>query len=69
MASKAAKRDLFVSHSVADRPTTRLSDASMKDKLAGIKAKLRSDPMFARDLLRQAGIVTPKGKLSRKSGG
>ena len=69
MANKEAKRDSFVSHSVADRPTTRLSDASMKEKMASIRAKLQSDPTFARSLLREAGIVTPKGKLSRKSGG
>jgi hypothetical protein len=69
VANKEAKKDSFVSHSLADRPTTRLSDASMREKVAGIRAKLQSDPTFARNLLREAGIVTPKGKLSRKSGG
>ncbi len=41
----------------------------MKSKVAGIRAKLQSDPTFARDLLRQAGIVTPEGKLSGSPGG
>ena len=34
-----------------------------------MKARLQKDPTFARSLLREAGIVTPKGRLSKKSGG
>lgn len=68
MTTKTSRKDA-VTHRIPDRPTTRLSDPSMKERIDTMKARLQKDPTFARSLLREAGIVTPKGRLSKKSGG
>jgi hypothetical protein len=68
MKNRTLKKDA-VRHSIQDKPPTRLSDPSMKTKIDTMRARLQNDPPFARRLLRDAGIVTPTGKLSKKSGG
>ena len=62
-------KDDVVTHSIQGKPAMRLSDPSMKTKIDTMKARLQRDPNFARGLLREAGIVTATGKLSKKSGG
>jgi hypothetical protein len=66
---KRITKDGLVTHSIQGNPAIRLSDPSMKAKIGTMKARLQRDPTFARGLLREAGIVTPSGKLSKKSGG
>jgi len=67
--AKSARRQLEDTHRSQDVLTTRLSDPSNKAKIDTIRARLQDSPNFARKLLREAGIVTPTGKLSKKSGG
>jgi hypothetical protein len=68
MKNRNSKNDA-VRHSIQDKLPTRLSDPSMKKRIDTMRARLQNDPPFARRLLLDAGIVTPKGKLSKKSGG
>jgi hypothetical protein len=68
MKNRTSRKDA-VTHSIVDRPTVRLSDPSMKSRIDTMITRLQQDPTVARSLLREAGIVTPKGKLSKKSGG
>ena len=51
----------------ADR-VTRLTDPKVHDRLADLKRSL-SDPVKARDFLRDVGTLTASGKLSRRYGG
>lgn len=45
-----------------------LVDPEMHDRVDAAKARL-SDPSAAREFLRDAGIITPKGRLTRRYGG
>lgn len=47
----------------------RLSDHAFAPDLAALQQRLRDDPAFGQQLLRQAGIVNTKGRLSRNFGG
>jgi hypothetical protein len=47
----------------------RLSDDAFAPDLAALQKRLRDDPAFGQQLLRQAGIVNTKGRLSRNFGG
>lgn len=69
MARIPAKKDTVVAHGIGGKPIIRLSDSSIRAQLEVTKKRIRKDPDFARDLLRDAGIVTAKGNLTKKSGG
>lgn len=62
-----------VTKGVAPRPVdtrmVRLSDPEMKPAMDRLKARIASDPAFAQSLLHSAGIVTAKGKLTKRFGG
>ena len=47
----------------------RLSDPVMKKDMGELKRRIAVDPGFGRKLLRQAGIVTAKGNLTKRFGG
>lgn len=47
----------------------RLSDAMLSDDVDKLSKRIRSDPDFAMQLLREAGIATNSGKLSQRYGG
>lgn len=65
---KAAAAQALAPRSVAGRVVL-LSDPEMRPAVDRLKAKIASDPQFALSLLQSAGIVTAKGKLSRRFGG
>jgi hypothetical protein len=44
----------------------RLSDPEMRPAMDRLKERIASDPEFANSLLQSAGIVTPKGKLTKR---
>jgi hypothetical protein len=48
---------------------TRLSDPAVAPDVAALKQRLRDDPSFSRQLLREAGILTTRGKLAKSFGG
>ena len=52
---------------VAER-VTRLTDPKVHERLTALKQSL-SDPVKARDFLRDVGTLTASGKLSRRYGG
>ena len=47
----------------------RLSDAAVSQSVADLKDRLRNDPGFSMRLLKQAGIVTSRGRLAKSYGG
>lgn len=47
----------------------RLSDPEMKPYMDALNAKLKADPEFARQMLRDAGIMNRRGKLAKSFGG
>lgn len=47
----------------------RLSDPDLKLAMTTLKSRISSDPAFGRDLLKSAGILTPKGNLRKSFGG
>jgi hypothetical protein len=47
----------------------RLSDPEMADRMAAFNAKLGSDPEFALQMLKSAGLVNKKGQLKKSFGG
>lgn len=69
MARNTAKKDTVVDHGIVGSQLVRLSDSSVRAQLEVTKRRIKSDPDFARNLLRDAGIVTAKGNLTKKSGG
>ena len=50
-------------------PHLRLSDPEMKPTMDALRQRIKADPAFGRDLMRQAGIITAKGKLTKAFGG
>jgi hypothetical protein len=50
-------------------PRLRLSDPEMKASMDAIRNRIKTDPLFGRQLLRQSGIVDAKGKLTKSFGG
>jgi hypothetical protein len=47
----------------------RLSDEAVSQGLADLKARLQDDPGFSRQLLKNAGILTTRGRLAKSFGG
>jgi hypothetical protein len=47
----------------------RLNDPEMKPTIDAIRLLIQQDLAFGRELLRQTGIVTAKGRLARVFGG
>lgn len=47
----------------------RLSDPELKPFMDDLKQRLRTDPEFARETLKNAGLLTPTGRLPKKYGG
>jgi hypothetical protein len=47
----------------------RLSDPEFAPQLEALKQRLRDDPDFGKSLLRKAGIINNKGKLTKAYGG
>jgi hypothetical protein len=54
---------------LARNPHMRLSDPEMSQNMDALRERLKSDPAFAQDLLRKAGIVDAQGKLTKNFGG
>ena len=54
---------------LARNPNMRLGDPEMAATLRSLRERVASDPAFARQLLANAGIVTPGGKLKKSFGG
>lgn len=46
-----------------------LSDPELKPAMDRLKQRIATDPAFAHSLLNNAGIVTAKGKLTKRCGG
>ena len=47
----------------------RLSDPEMEPQMDALKKRIANEPAFGRQLLLKAGIITPKGKLTKRFGG
>lgn len=41
----------------------------MKPTMDALRKRIKADPEFGRELMRQAGIITAKGKLTKAFGG
>ena len=54
---------------LARNPRMRLGDPEMRPTMEALRQRVRSDPAFARELLRKAGIVDAAGKLNKNFGG
>lgn len=75
--TKSAKRAQPVAAVVPQQPKSwpvgtrviHLSDPEMQDVMADIKRRIKEEPGFGRALLRSAGIVNAKGKLTKLYGG
>ena len=57
------------SEALLKNPHLRLSDPEMKSTMDALRKRIKADPEFGRTLMRQAGIITAKGKLTKAFGG
>jgi hypothetical protein len=69
MASRPLTIPTIAADVLAKKPHMRLGDPEMKPTMDALRQRIKDDPAFGRQLLRQAGIVDAKGKLAKSFGG
>ena len=71
MASRPALTPIprITAAALARNPHVRLSDPEAQASMAAIRQRIKEDPAFGRELLRKAGIINAKGKVTKAFGG
>lgn len=65
--SLGASADLFYEPKV--NRAMRLTDPAFASELKRLEQRLKNEPEFGKELLRRAGIINSKGKLTKAYGG